>query len=131
VFIPVYVFLAIPVVSALADDPQRFLERNAKLQWGIMVCVYGVSHVPALLLLQFPNGGTRAPFWCSSWCLWCRPARWFSIWSAALAPPTTGTEHQPELQLDQLVDGVLAGAAGRACFRHHPVQAGPGHGHGA
>jgi phosphatidate cytidylyltransferase len=53
VFIPVYVFLAIPVVSALADDPHRFLERNAKLQWGIMVCVYGMSHVPALLLLNF------------------------------------------------------------------------------
>ncbi|MBK6651843.1 MAG: phosphatidate cytidylyltransferase [Betaproteobacteria bacterium] len=55
VFIPVYVFLLIPVVSALADDPHRFLERNAKLQWGIMVCVYGLSHVPALLLLEFPH----------------------------------------------------------------------------
>lgn len=55
VFIPVYVFLAIPVISALANDPERFLERNAKLQWGIMVCVYGISHVPALLLLKFPN----------------------------------------------------------------------------
>ncbi|MDO9259082.1 MAG: phosphatidate cytidylyltransferase, partial [Polaromonas sp.] len=55
VFIPVYVFLAIPVVSALANDPQRFLERNAKLQWGIMVCIYGMSHVPALLLLDFPD----------------------------------------------------------------------------
>ena len=32
VFIPVYVFLAIPVVSALAGDPERFLERNAKIQ---------------------------------------------------------------------------------------------------
>jgi phosphatidate cytidylyltransferase len=55
VFIPVYVFLAIPVASALSGDPQRFLERNAKLQWGIMVCVYGMSHVPALLLLDFPG----------------------------------------------------------------------------
>ncbi len=55
VFIPVYVFLALPVVSALANDPERFLERNAKLQWGIMVCVYGMSHVPALLLLDFPG----------------------------------------------------------------------------
>jgi phosphatidate cytidylyltransferase len=54
VFIPVYVFLAIPLVSALANDPLRFLERNAKLQWGIMVCIYGMSHVPALLLLNFP-----------------------------------------------------------------------------
>ena len=59
VFIPVYVFLAIPVVSALAGDPKRFLERNAKLQWGIMVCIYGMSHVPALLLLEFPRWDER------------------------------------------------------------------------
>ena len=52
VFVPVYVFLALPVASALAGDPQRFLERNAKLQWGLMVTVYGLSHAPALLLLD-------------------------------------------------------------------------------
>ena len=62
VFIPVYVFLAIPVVSALAGDPARFLERNAKIQWGIMVCVYGLSHAPALLLLEFPNYAGRGAF---------------------------------------------------------------------
>ena len=62
VFIPVYVFLAIPVVSALANDPQRFLERNAKLQWGIMVCIYGMSHVPALLLLNFPGYDNKSAF---------------------------------------------------------------------
>ncbi len=55
VFIPVYVFLAIPVLSVLAGDPERFLERNATIQWGIMVCVYGLSHAPALLLLNFPG----------------------------------------------------------------------------
>jgi phosphatidate cytidylyltransferase len=63
VFIPVYVFLAIPVASALSGDSQRFLERNAKLQWGIVVCVYGMSHVPALMLLDFPRrnyGGKQA-----------------------------------------------------------------------
>ena len=62
VFIPVYVFLALPVVSALANDPQRFLERNAKLQWGIMVCVYGMSHVPALLLLDFAGYQGKGAF---------------------------------------------------------------------
>ena len=62
VFIPVYVFLALPAVSALANDPQRFLERNAKLQWGIMVCIYGMSHVPALLLLDFPNYDKKNAF---------------------------------------------------------------------
>jgi phosphatidate cytidylyltransferase len=62
VFIPVYVFLAVPVVSVLSGDTQRFLERNAKLQWGIMVCIYGMSHVPALLLLKFPNYSGKSAF---------------------------------------------------------------------
>jgi len=62
VFIPVYVFLAIPVVSALAGDPERFLERNAKIQWGITVCVYGLSHAPALLLLDFKGYQGRGAF---------------------------------------------------------------------
>ncbi len=62
VFIPVYVFLALPLASALANDPTRFLERNAKLQWGVMVCIYGMSHVPALLLLHFPAYDQRNAF---------------------------------------------------------------------
>ena len=62
VFIPVYAFLAIPVASALAGDPTGFLERNAKIQWGIMVCVYGLSHAPALLLLEFPRYAGRGAF---------------------------------------------------------------------
>jgi phosphatidate cytidylyltransferase len=62
VFVPVYVFLALPVASALANDPTRFLERNAKLQWGIMVCIYGMSHVPALLLLKFPEYSNKNAF---------------------------------------------------------------------
>lgn len=62
VFIPVYVFLAVPLASALGGDTQRFLERNAKLQWGIVVCVYGMSHVPALLLLESPGHPGRGAF---------------------------------------------------------------------
>ena len=62
VFIPVYVFIALPVISALAGDPERFLERNAKIQWGIMVCVFGLSHAPALLLLDLPRFGGRGAF---------------------------------------------------------------------
>ncbi len=62
VFIPVYTFLAIPVLSAFGNDPQRFLERTAKIQWGITVCVYGMSHAPALLLLDLPNYAGRGAF---------------------------------------------------------------------
>ena len=62
VLLPVYGFLVLPVVSALADDPRRYLERNAKIQWGVMVCVYGLSHAPALLLLDFPGYSGRGAF---------------------------------------------------------------------
>jgi phosphatidate cytidylyltransferase len=62
VFIPVYVFFAIPVVSAFGNDAHRFLERTAKIQWGIMVCVYGMSHAPALLLLDLPAYPGRGAF---------------------------------------------------------------------
>jgi phosphatidate cytidylyltransferase len=62
VFIPVYVFLAIPLVSAFGNDPQRFLERTAKIQWAIMVCIYGMSHAPALLLLDLPRYDGRGAF---------------------------------------------------------------------
>ncbi len=62
VFVPVYGFFAIPVASALAGDPERFLERNAKIQWGIMVCVFGLSHAPALLLLDVEGYAGRGAF---------------------------------------------------------------------
>ncbi len=62
VFVPVFVFLAIPVMSALGNDPVRFLERTAKIQWGVVVCVYGMSHAPALLLLDLPGYEGRGAF---------------------------------------------------------------------
>lgn len=55
VFIPVYAFLILPILSALAADTKRFLERTAKVQWGLMICVYCISHVPALLTLNIPG----------------------------------------------------------------------------
>ena len=55
IFIPVYAYLFIPIRCALAGDAERFLERTAKVQWALMVCVYFVSHVPALLMLRIPG----------------------------------------------------------------------------
>ena len=55
IFIPVYAFLFIPIRNAIAGDTERFLERTAKIQWGLMVCVYFVSYAPALLTLRIPG----------------------------------------------------------------------------
>jgi phosphatidate cytidylyltransferase len=61
VFIPVYVFLLLPVVMALKQDTERYLERVAKVQWGLMICVYCVSHAPAIAQLGGPEIGERGP----------------------------------------------------------------------
>jgi phosphatidate cytidylyltransferase len=59
ILIPVYAFLYIPTRSALSGDTERFLERIAEIQWGLMVCVYCVSHAPALLMLDIPGYAGR------------------------------------------------------------------------
>ncbi len=55
IFIPVYGFLLLPALSALGEDTGSFLERTAKIQWGIMITIYCISHAPALLLLDIPG----------------------------------------------------------------------------
>lgn len=55
IFIPVYAFLTIPILSAVFADAQKFLQRTAETQWGLMICVYCLSHVPALLTLHIPG----------------------------------------------------------------------------
>lgn len=55
IFIPVYAFLLLPILAATGGDTQRFLERASKVQWGLMVSVFCISHVPALLTLPIPG----------------------------------------------------------------------------
>jgi phosphatidate cytidylyltransferase len=52
IFIPVYGFLVLPAIAALVGDVDLFLERTAKIQWGVMIAVFCVSHAAALLLLD-------------------------------------------------------------------------------
>jgi phosphatidate cytidylyltransferase len=52
--IPVYGFLFIPARIAFAGDFKRYLERCAKIQAGLMICVYCLSYAPALLYLKLP-----------------------------------------------------------------------------
>ena len=59
IFVPVYAFLLLPAIAAMRGDVQDFLTRTAKLQWGLMITVYCLSHAPALLLLDIPGFGGR------------------------------------------------------------------------
>jgi phosphatidate cytidylyltransferase len=52
ILIPVYASLFIPARVAFAGDHKRFLERIAKIQAGLMICVYSLSYAPAILYLH-------------------------------------------------------------------------------
>jgi phosphatidate cytidylyltransferase len=52
ILIPVYGFVLLPALAALAGDTGQFLERTTKIQWGLMLTVYCISHAPALLMLE-------------------------------------------------------------------------------
>jgi phosphatidate cytidylyltransferase len=60
IFIPVYCFLFLAIRSTLSGDYTRYIERAAKIQWGVMICVYCISHAPALLML---NLGPQVHAW--------------------------------------------------------------------
>lgn len=52
VLIPVYAFLGLAAVATLTGDTRDFLTRSARVQWGLMLCVYCISHAPALTMLD-------------------------------------------------------------------------------
>ncbi|MBQ7109993.1 MAG: phosphatidate cytidylyltransferase [Thermoguttaceae bacterium] len=53
--IPTLAFLILPAGVAASGDPKFFLERIAKLQVGLLICVYCLSYAPALLTTNLPN----------------------------------------------------------------------------
>jgi len=55
IFIPVYAFLLLPILAALRGDTTAFMARVAEVQWALMICVFCISHVPALLTLHIPG----------------------------------------------------------------------------
>ncbi len=59
--IPVYLFLALPVIMALNHDTDRYLERVAKVQWGVMLCVFCVSHAPAIATFDLTRYNSTGP----------------------------------------------------------------------
>jgi phosphatidate cytidylyltransferase len=55
ILIPVYAFLVIAARVAISGDFEHFLERVAKIQFGLLVCVYCLSFAPALLFIECKN----------------------------------------------------------------------------
>ncbi len=59
IMIPVFAFVFVPTRIAMSGDTEHFLERAAKIQFGLMICAFCVSHAPALLILEIPGFAGR------------------------------------------------------------------------
>lgn len=56
IFIPVYMFLAIHVRMLLTGHTEGFIRSASTIQWGMMVCIYTVSHAAYLLVMPEASG---------------------------------------------------------------------------
>jgi phosphatidate cytidylyltransferase len=55
IFIPVYVFLFLPMRMVLIGETHEFLRAAGTLHWGLMTMVFSISHVAFLLVLPAAN----------------------------------------------------------------------------
>jgi phosphatidate cytidylyltransferase len=67
IFIPVYMLLSLPVRMVLSKETKGFVESASQIQWGLMIFVFGLSHLAFLLTLPITgnsaaNGRTLVLF---------------------------------------------------------------------
>jgi phosphatidate cytidylyltransferase len=109
IFVPVYAFLLLPVLQALSSDTTRFLERSAKVQWGLMIAVYCISHVPALLILDIPGyGGRNALLLCFFVFVVQISDVLQYVWGKLLGRRKIAPELSPSKTVEGFVGGVLS-----------------------
>ncbi len=112
VFIPVYVFLLLPILEVVAGDTKRFLERTAKIQWGLMVCVFCISHVPALLTLEIPGYDNRNLLLIAFLVIVVQSSDVLQyVWGKLIGRHKVAPEVSPSKTVEGLIGGVLSATA--------------------
>ncbi|MHC5224729.1 phosphatidate cytidylyltransferase [Ignatzschineria sp. LJL83] len=55
IFIPVYMFLFLPLRSVIIGETTGFIRANAIIQWSLMLCVFAFSHIAYLANIDRVN----------------------------------------------------------------------------
>lgn len=110
-FIPVYAFLFMPILSALRGEPHSFLIRVAETQWSLMIAVFCVSHVPALMQLTIPGFEGRAALLILFLITIVQGSDTIQyLWGAQFGKRQVA----PQLSPSKTIEGFVAGAIGAA-----------------
>lgn len=59
IFIPVYLFLFLPMRMVMIGETKQFLQAAGTIHWGLMTMVFGISHLAYLLVLEGWEGSQR------------------------------------------------------------------------
>ena len=60
IFIPVYMFLFLPIQMILIGESKGFLRTMGTVHWGLMLMVFGLSHLAYLLIVPGTTGSNAA-----------------------------------------------------------------------
>ncbi len=58
IWIPVFLFLFLPFRQILTGETKGFLENTSRVQWGLMMFVFGLSHLAYMITLKPLPGST-------------------------------------------------------------------------
>jgi len=111
VFIPVWAFLFLPARIAMSGDAERFLERAAKIQFAMMICVYCVSHVPALLMLEMKGFTNNAGLLLFLVIVVQMSDVLQYVWGKTIGRPKVAPTISPSKTWEGLIGGVLSATA--------------------
>ncbi|QOY91263.1 phosphatidate cytidylyltransferase [Paludibaculum fermentans] len=117
VLIPVYGFLVLPIASVVFGDPRNFLARTAETQWGLMITVYCISHVPALLTLHIPGYAGRDALLIVFLLIVVQSSDVLQyIWGKLFGRHLVAPELSPSKTVEGLIGGVLSATVLGACL---------------
>ncbi len=112
IFIPVYAFLILPILAALSGDTRNYMQRTATIQWGLMISVFCISHVPALLTLDIPGYEGRNAFLLVFLILVAQSSDVLQyVWGKLLGRRKIAPELSPSKTLEGFLGGVASATA--------------------
>ncbi|MGJ8724905.1 MAG: phosphatidate cytidylyltransferase [Roseibacillus sp.] len=109
IFLPVYGFLFLPIRNILAQSTDDFLLRTARNHWALAICVYALSHAPALLSLGDWATGAKLLFFLV---IICQSSDVFQyIWGKSIGKRPVAPHVSPNKTLEGTIGGILTAAA--------------------
>ena len=117
IFIPVYAFLVMPMLTVTSADTRNFMQRAATLQWGLMITIFCLSHVPALMTLEIPGYEGRNAFLIVYLVLVVQLSDVFQyVWGKLFGKRKIAPEVSPSKTVEGFIGGVASAVVCGACL---------------